>query len=160
MDFKVNVNSNLEFDISSEAISKLDAIKTSESKYHVLYNNTSYLTEIVTADFHAKAYQVKINNNIYDVTIFNDLDLLIQDMGFSVTSTKHIDTVKAPMPGLILEINVSAGQKVNEDDPLLILEAMKMENVLTAPRKGMIKSVHIKKGDAVDKGALLVEFEK
>jgi biotin carboxyl carrier protein len=63
------------------------------------------------------------------------------------------------MPGLILEIHVQTGQEVNEDDPLLILEAMKMENVITSPRDGIIKSITVKKGETVDKNQLLIEFE-
>ena len=63
------------------------------------------------------------------------------------------------MPGLILEINVTEGQTVNEGDPLLILEAMKMENVLTSPRNGNIKTISVKQGETVDKNALLIAFE-
>ena len=63
------------------------------------------------------------------------------------------------MPGLILEIHVRIGQAVNEDDPLLILEAMKMENVITSPRDGIIKSISVKKSESVDKNQLLIEFE-
>jgi biotin carboxyl carrier protein len=160
MNFKVNVNSNIELDISAETVSKLDAIKISESKYHILHNHTSYNSEITSSDFNSKSYQVKVNNNTYEISIKNSLDLLIKDMGFSIGSAKHIDSIKAPMPGLILEINVSIGQTVKEDDALLILEAMKMENILTSPRDGVIKSISVKKGNTVDKGTLLIEFEK
>ncbi|MCF8273279.1 MAG: acetyl-CoA carboxylase biotin carboxyl carrier protein subunit [Flavobacteriaceae bacterium] len=159
MNFKVNVNSNIELDISSEAISKLDAIKISDSKYHILHHDTSYNSEIITSDFNSKSYQVKVNNNTYDIKIKNSLDLLIKDMGFSIGSAKHIDSIKAPMPGLILEISVTVGQAVKENDALLILEAMKMENILTSPRDGIIKSISVKKGNTVDKGTLLIEFE-
>ncbi|PHK07691.1 acetyl-COA carboxylase, partial [Nostoc linckia z13] len=64
-----------------------------------------------------------------------------------------------PIPGLILEISVSVGQEVKENDNLLILEAMKMENTFVSPRAGVIKSIAVNKGDAVDKGQLLIEFE-
>ena len=80
-------------------------------------------------------------------------------MGFSVGSTKQVNFVKAPMPGLILEINVKVGQEVKENDPLLILEAMKMENIITSPRDGIIKLIDAKKGDAVEKNQLLINFE-
>ena len=70
-----------------------------------------------------------------------------------------MNAIKAPMPGLILEINVSVGQEVKENDPLLILEAMKMENCFLSPRDGVIKSIAVEKGNAVDKGQLLIEFE-
>jgi len=160
MNFKVSVNSNLDLEISSEDVTKLDAIKISDSSYHLLHNNKSYHSEIISSNFNSKSYEVKINNNSYHISILNDLDMLIKDMGFSIGTAKHIDLIKAPMPGLILEINVTKGQTVKENDALLILEAMKMENVLISPREGIIKSIAVKKGDPVDKGALLIEFEK
>jgi len=160
MNFKVSVNSNLDLEISSEDVTKLDAIKISENSYHLLHNNKSYNYEIISSNFNSKTYEVKINNNSYHISILNDLDMLIKDMGFSIGTAKHIDLIKAPMPGLILEINVTKGQTVKENDALLILEAMKMENVLISPREGIIKSIAVKKGDPVDKGALLIEFEK
>ena len=80
-------------------------------------------------------------------------------MGFAVGKAKKINEIKSPMPGLIFEVAVSIGQEVKEDDSLLVLEAMKMENNLTSPTDGIVKAIHIKKGDAVDKGTLLIEFE-
>ena len=80
-------------------------------------------------------------------------------MGFATTSAKIIGDIKAPMPGLILEISVKIGQEVKENDPLLILEAMKMENSITSPRDGIIKSILAKEGDAVEKNYILIEFE-
>jgi len=159
MNFKVNVNSEIELDISSENLSNLDTVKTSEMSSHVLFNNRSYKAKIVKSDFANKSYDVMINNKSYTIKISNRLDHLIKDLGFSIGSSKHIDLIKAPMPGLILEINVEVGQTVKEDDPLLILEAMKMENVLTSPRNGIIKTISIEKGNAVEKNALLIEFE-
>ncbi|PWH82684.1 acetyl-CoA carboxylase biotin carboxyl carrier protein subunit [Algibacter marinivivus] len=157
--FKTKVNKAIDFDFSEDDILKLDALQTSKEKYHILKDNTSFKAEIVEADFNRKSYTVKVNNNSYNVNIFNDLDLLIKDMGFSVGTTKQINSILAPMPGLILEINVEVGQEVNENDNLLILEAMKMENIITSPRDGIIKSISIKKGDAVEKNQLLIEFQ-
>jgi biotin carboxyl carrier protein len=59
-----------------------------------------------------------------------------------------------------LEVNISAGDEVKKGDFICVLEAMKMENTLTAPRDGVIKSVNITKGETVDKGKLLIELEK
>ncbi|MCL4139960.1 UNVERIFIED_CONTAM: hypothetical protein GTU68_044878 [Idotea baltica] len=64
------------------------------------------------------------------------------------------------MPGLIIDISVTKNQEVKENQPLLILEAMKMENIITSPKDGIIKSISVKKGDAVEKNQLLIEFEK
>ena len=63
------------------------------------------------------------------------------------------------MPGLVLNLLVEAGQLVSKGDPLLILEAMKMENVLKATGDGRVKSVHVQKSAAVVKGQLLLEME-
>ncbi len=157
--YKVKVNNAFEFDIDSHNMPSLDAISLDANKFHVLKDHKSYLAEITESHFQQKKYTIKINNNTYVIELQNELDQLIKDMGFEVGATKKVNDIKAPMPGLILEVNVSEGMEVKENDTLLILEAMKMENVLTSPRDGIIKSIRIKKGDAVDKNQLLIEFE-
>jgi biotin carboxyl carrier protein len=157
--YKVKVNDAFEFDIDSEEIQQLDAIKTSDNSYHILKDHKTFHAELSDSQFNQKKYTVKINANFYTVDINNDLDELIKAMGFEVGASKMVNDIKAPMPGLILDIIVKMGQEVKENDSLLILEAMKMENVLTSPRDGIIKSISVKKGDAVEKNQLLVEFE-
>lgn len=157
--FKVTVNDSLSFNISNEDIVGIDALPTSSSTYHILQENKPFLAEIIGSNFNQKKYTVKVNNSTYDVDISDGLDLLIKEMGFSLGSTKNIGSIHAPMPGLILEINVRVGQVVNQEDPLLILEAMKMENVITSPRDGIIKSIAVNQGDVVEKKQLLIEFE-
>ncbi|MHB1148545.1 MAG: biotin/lipoyl-containing protein, partial [Lutibacter sp.] len=71
---------------------------------------------------------------------------------------KKENYIKAPMPGIILSINVMEGQEVKEGDTLLILEAMKMENAISAPKDGVIKSIFIISGKTVDKGELMIEM--
>ncbi len=156
---KAKVNSTFDIDISLHEISKIDVQKVSDSKFHLLHKNKSIDVEIITSNFYDKRYQISVDNTIYDVDILNDLDQLILEMGFSVGSKKEIKSVNAPMPGLILDIPVEIGQEVNEDDTLLILEAMKMENSITSPISGVVKSIHINKGDAVEKNQILIEFE-
>lgn len=158
-DFKVKVNDTFEFDFNKENTSKLDAVSVEKNKFHILQNNLPYKAEIIFSHFNQKKYTVKVNNNIYQVAISNPLDILIKELGFEVGVSKVIKQLKAPMPGLILEINVEVGQTVNENDNLLILTAMKMENSLLSPRDGVIKSITINVGDSVIKGDLLIEFE-
>jgi biotin carboxyl carrier protein len=67
--------------------------------------------------------------------------------------------VKAPMPGKILEVLVNVGDKVNEDDELLILEAMKMENPIYAPANGTVKDIKVKANDSVDTDQLMIVLE-
>jgi len=132
--YTLKVNSDHEFKLNASDISNTDIIKLSESKHHVLHNNKSIITEIITSNFNLKSYEVKVNNNTYNININNDLDNLIKEMGFEVGSSKLVNEIKAPMPGLILDILVEISQEVKEDDALLILEAMKMETTITSPR--------------------------
>lgn len=157
--YKITVNKTLTTDVSEAQATALDAVKTGESRYHVLKDNTPFQAEVTEADFHAKKYTVKVNNNTYEVAIANPLDQLIKEMGFAIGATKQVNSIKAPMPGLILEINVEVGQEVKENDPILILGAMKMENSFLSPRDGVIKAIAVAKDQAVDKGQLLIEFE-
>ena len=158
--YKVTVNDTFHFDFEMESISQLDAVSIETNKFHILDHNLPYKAEIVSSDFNQKKYTVKVNNNTYHVAISNPLDTLIKEMGFSIGKTKQVHFIKAPMPGLILEINVTIGQTVKENDSLLILTAMKMENSFLSPREGIIKNIAISVGDSVVKGDLLIEFEE
>ena len=157
--YKLSVNNATSFEFTESDLEKLDAVRVEKSKFHVLNDSKPYQVEIISTDFIAKKYTVKVNNNTYEVAISNPLDELIKSMGIERGKTKVVNAIKAPMPGLILEISVEVGQAVKENDPLLILEAMKMENSFLSPRDGIIKSIAVVKGNAVDKGQLLIEFE-
>lgn len=157
--YKVSVNGEWSFEMDANALTSYDMARMGENSIHVLSEHQSYKTAILKADFHAKAYRVAVNGKPYDVQIADLLDGLISDMGFELGSTRNISQIEAPMPGLILDIQVQQGDSVSEGDPLLVLEAMKMENVILSPREGVIKKVAVSKGMAVDKKHLLVEFE-
>ena len=157
--YKIHVNNSFETELSESDILNANIVELTDSKYHIINNSNSYKATIIEADFIKKLYKVTINNTVYSVNIFNDLDVQIKKMGFEVGTTKQVNNIKAPMPGLILDISVKIGQEIKEDDTLLILEAMKMENVLTSPRNGIIKSISVSKGDAVEKNQLLIEFD-
>lgn len=157
--YKVTVKGQNTFDLTEKQIATLDSIQLQDDQAHILKDNQSYTTEILENNFLNKSYTVKVNHSEYEVSIANDLDQLIKEMGFEVGAGKQVNAIKAPMPGLILSIHVEVGQEVQENDSLLILEAMKMENNFNSPRAGKIKSILVEKGQAVDKGQLLIEFE-
>lgn len=158
--YRVKVNNQEEFSITPQTISALDIIEISKNKFHVLEHNQPFEATVLKGDINTKTYQVLVNSNKYEVQLKDDLDSLIDEMGFSLGKTKKINEIKAPMPGLILDVLVTKGQEVKEEETLLILEAMKMENSIASPRDGVIKAIKIKKGEAVDKGELLIEFEE
>ena len=67
--------------------------------------------------------------------------------------------LKAPMPGLVVRVAVEEGMRVEAGSPVVVLEAMKMENELRAPAAAVVKGITVKAGQAVEKGQVLVEFE-
>jgi len=157
--FKVNVNKTSTFNLNLKNIETLDVVKLTDSKYHIINNNKAIKVELINKNFDSKQYTIAINSNIYQVKIENPLDQLIKELGFSLGSTKKLNNIKAPMPGIIIGIEVKEGDQIKEGDTLLILEAMKMENAILSPKDATVKSIKIKNGDTVEKNKLLIELD-
>ncbi|HLW32387.1 MAG TPA: biotin/lipoyl-containing protein [Aequorivita sp.] len=155
--FKAIVNQAHEYSLLPSDLEQLDLI-FEENGGHLIIDKKSIKVKILKTNFINRQYEIKINGNKYQVKIENDLDALIAEMGLSLGDSSVENEVHAPMPGIILEVNVAEGDEVKKGDFLCVLEAMKMENALTASRDGIIKSVHVSKGETVDKGKLLIEF--
>lgn len=157
--FKVTVNESFEYNFKNSDHNKLDVIKLETSNYHVINNNKSFNVSLQKANFNNREYTLSVNGNNYTVKIGTQLDELIKKMGFSIGASKKANVIKAPMPGIILNIGVKVGQQVKEGDTLLILEAMKMENSIRSPKNGIVKAIHLKSGETVEKGVLMIELE-
>ena len=164
--FKATVNNQSQFEIATSEKGFVvngktvswDIATLADGYFHILFNGKSYKAEIVKADKESKTISVKINSQLYSVALKDRFDLLLEKMGMSGAAASKINSVKAPMPGLIIDLKVKAGDAVKAGDPLLILEAMKMENILKSPGDAVVKSVKTKKGDSVEKGQVLIEF--
>ena len=125
--------------------------------YSLLIDNKSY--DVVIKTNGEKSYQIDIEGKTYSVTIQNERDLLLDQFGVHQTSLTRELRIKAPMPGLVLDVLVEEGQSVEEGTGLLILEAMKMENEIRASLQGTIAKIHVAPGDAIGKNDILIEFQ-
>lgn len=135
-----------------------DIVKISERHFHIIYQTKSYRAELIKADRATKTFSFKINGRIYPVALKDKFELMLEKMGMNAAASSKVNSVKAPMPGLIIDLKVNPGDEVKVGDPLLILEAMKMENILKSPGEGKVKSVKVEKGQSVEKGQILIEF--
>lgn len=157
--FRATVAGDLIFDLDPEAIGSMDLVTLGTDTYHLLEDQIPYRIEVLRKDALGKSYRIAVNNRTYQVSLADDLDLLVDELGFKLQATRSVSRVEAPMPGLILSIEVGVGDRVQEGDTLLILEAMKMENAILSPGEGVVARIEVGPGDAVDKKSILIEFE-
>jgi biotin carboxyl carrier protein len=156
--YLITVNEE-ELHVNSSDVDSLDSIKVDAKNLHVLDNNSAFQVEIVHSDFLNKTMSLSINGNMYDIKLEDEYDQQVKKMGLLAVTTQKLNEVKAPMPGLIVDVMVEVGQEIVEGTPLLVLSAMKMENIILSQGEGIIKSIEIKKDDAVEKGQVIIEME-
>lgn len=137
----------------------LDILKSKEGSFHVLDNNKSYNIEVVSTNYEEKQMVLLVNGNKYTVNLRDKYDELLKSLGMDKLMAGKVNELKAPMPGLVLDIFVTPGTAVKKGDPVIVLEAMKMENVLKAAGDGVVKKIAVEKKQAVEKNQLLISFE-
>lgn len=138
---------------------ELDMVKDATGHMHVIKGSKSYNVEVVEANYEEKQFKIKINGQIVPVQVKDRFDELLSKMGMEGLAAKKHKDFKAPMPGLVLDINVQPGQEVAKGDTLLVLEAMKMENIMKAAADGVVSKIEVEKGQAVEKNQILIHFE-
>jgi len=156
--FLIKVNEFL-FTMSQEELQAIDIMQTSPTEFHLIKDHHSVTGKVREPVSNGKKLQIEIEGEIFEVEIKSSLDQMLEKMGFGVGIGKRITDIKAPMPGLVLKVFITEGQEVKDGEPVLILEAMKMENSIILNSDAKIKKIHVRSGQAVEKGQVLVEFE-
>ena len=136
-----------------------DLTQIDEWNYSVIKNGMVYRINILQTDLDTKSIKLSINGVEKLIVLEDELDIRLSEMGFETNTAADLKELNAPMPGLILDVLVSPGDIITQGANLLILEAMKMENILKASTDRVVSSVLIDKGDKVEKGQKLLEFE-
>ncbi len=157
--FKAIIDGQTKMELREEQIKEFDLIELSDKKFHILYGDKTFQPELISKEFSKRHYSFRLGSSTYQVKIKDELDDMIETMGFTLGASKISNSVHAPMPGILLEIKVKIGDVIKKGDTLLILEAMKMENAILSPKEGVVKDILAKPGDTVDKNKLLVELE-
>lgn len=150
---------NEQFCLSQKDISALDVISTHASNYHVLQEDKSYTVQLTAFDFMNKTMSLEVNGNTYELVLEDEHDLKVKQMGLLTQKAHKVNNITAPMPGLIVDIMVKEGQEISKGTPLLVLSAMKMENIITSSGEGIIKTILVLKNEAVEKGQIIIEIE-
>lgn len=165
--YQIKVDNTNEYQIELEKaglklngeIVEWDMSKVHDGAFHIIRNGRSFNVQVVKADRETKEFVIRVNGNDHVISAKDRFDLLLGKLGMTNLAAAQVKDIKAPMPGLVLQIIAEPGKEVKKGDQVLILEAMKMENVLKAPGDGVVKAIKVKQGDAVEKNQVLVELE-
>lgn len=130
--------------------------KSLDGAISFLFENSSYMIDVVSAS--DTMFTVYTRGSFRDIPIYNDESLLHE----SLKGGKNLDSgdkISAGMPGKIVDVLVEVGAAVREGEPVIIMEAMKMENEMRSAKNAKVKEIFVKKGDSVEAGATLITFE-
>jgi biotin carboxyl carrier protein len=133
----------------------INKLLISPGKSHWIINNRSYYIELLEKGEN-KTYTLRINDKKVTITLKDKMDVLLKELGMDSLNNLKVNDLKAPMPGLVLDIKVTEGQQVKKGDTIIVLEAMKMENALKAIADATVKKIAVIKGTAVEKNQVLV----
>ncbi len=133
----------------------VDTQLTETSVYSLIVNGKSYETDV---DYHDGVYHILTEGDLFKIEIMDELKKkMLERRGGGAAEGKQV--IKSEMPGAIIDVKVNVGDEVKEGDVLLILEAMKMQNEIRAPKDGEVKEVFVKAGDNVEADAKMVVVE-
>jgi biotin carboxyl carrier protein len=155
------INSVVQLDLSQRDLGKFKVLEINYSKKEIILSNDSKIFEckILKENSIDQSYVVKINGEISTIRLIKEVEKTIEKLGIQKGSQKNINILKAPMPGLIVDVLVKESDLLKKGDPVIILEAMKMENILSSPVDGKVKEIKVNPQQTVEKNNILIKFE-
>lgn len=151
------VNSQFNFEIKDGE--DWDIVKTKDGLFNIIYKEKSFIANVLSHDKKNKVFEIVINNNHYKVQLKDSFDEALIRLGVEHQEVDKDKAVVSPMPGKVVEVFVGAGDSVDEGDGLIVLEAMKMENIIKATKSGEVKHVYASVGDSVEKNCRLLVYK-
>lgn len=128
-----------------------------KNHYSLRLNNKVY--EIIKVAESKNKIVILSSGDYFETVIQTKLEKIASQIISKTEKAKHFSDVKSPMPGMVLKIKKRVGDQVSLGDPILILEAMKMENEIKSPFSGLLKEIFVSENSPVEKGALLFRIE-
>ena len=159
MAYQVVFEKDHSHNIDVTELEKEDFVILGDDRVSILLESKNYNVELLEFDQEGKSMTLLLNGKSVEVALHDEVDQMVHALGMEVNVESVTGDIMAPMPGKVLDIKVTVGEEVHEGDPILVLEAMKMENILKATGSGIIKEVVIESGQTVEKSQLLIIIE-
>ena len=156
---KAKVNNRWDYDLEKDS-SGLDLKKQRDGTFSVIYKKKHYNANVVSVDFKKKLFVLCVNNTNYEVLLTDKHDELLNSLGLRSFDKDVSPSIVSPMPGKVVNVLTSEGSSFSKGDQLIVLEAMKMENIIKAEGQGVVERIQVKKGDVVEKNAVLISVKK
>lgn len=156
--FSADLPDGTTIELSEEMLDAMDVVREPGGHFHILNNGKMVKLQLLHADYLTREFHFRCHALEFRITLRDRVETMVHKLGLKLEDDARVNDIIAPMPGLVLKLLVSEGQSVSKGDPLVILEAMKMENVLASPNDAEIDTVTVQQGDTVDKGQLLIKL--
>lgn len=151
--FEIEVNKEGDVFVNGEQ-RHVDFASLGETLYSVIAESEAH--EVIVDDLDGPTYDVQMHGRLYNVTVLDERALLLGSRrGGEFTDSGEV-SIKAPMPGMVVDVPVQEGQEVAKGETLVVLESMKMQNELKAPRDGVVQRVGVETGQSVEQNKVLV----
>jgi biotin carboxyl carrier protein len=156
------LNSVVQLDLSQTDVDKFKVLEINYTKKEIILSNGSkkFECKILKENVIDQSYIVRINGEISTIRLIKQVEKTIEKLGIQKENQKNINVLKAHMPGLILDVVIKESEFVKKGDPVIILEAMKMENILSSPVDGIVKEIKVNPQQTVEKNNILIKFEQ
>lgn len=124
--------------------------------YSLILDHVSSTVFVESIDLEERQLRLRVNGRLYCLTVDDRRSLLRKSLLQNKPHRRESQVVRAPMPGLVVKVEVEVGAHVETGQGLVVLEAMKMENEIKALHRGKVESIHISAGKIVEKGEALL----
>lgn len=151
--FTIDINQDGQITLNGEVINAEMRQMMDTTMYSIIMDNVSYDLRMNEGD---GVYIVQLGGEIFEVVVEDERTRRLAGLKSSASAVIGEALVKAPMPGVIVEIPVVQGQEVKRGDIVVIFESMKMQNEFKAPRDGTVHAIRVAPGDKVDQNAILL----
>lgn len=151
--YTIDINHEGQVTLNGEVINAEMRQTMDTTMYSILIDNQSHDIRMNEGD---GVYIVQLNGQIFEVVVEDERTRRLAGLKSGSSAATGEVILKAPMPGVVVEIPVKQGQEIKQGDIVLILESMKMQNEFKAPRDGAIHAIRVAPGDKVDQNAVLM----